>query len=49
MATVFGQEILAKAREQAIKEDIERGIASGVPEQPLTPYEALIILGKKKD
>jgi hypothetical protein len=42
MATVFGEEILAKARKQMmIKGD------SGTVK--LTPYEALIISGKKKD
>ena len=46
MATVFGQEILAKAKEQAQKE--LPNIACGVSVMPLTPYEALIILGKKK-
>jgi len=48
MTTVFGQEILAKAREQLRTEKDDSGIAHGTRETPLTPYEALIILGKKQ-
>jgi len=48
MAEVFGQEILRKAKEQIRKESQETGISYGTPEQPLTPYEALIVLGTKK-
>ncbi|MCW4047664.1 MAG: hypothetical protein NWE99_08930 [Candidatus Bathyarchaeota archaeon] len=50
MATVFGEEILKKAREQAQKEIIgkgDTGIVYGLPEK-LTPYEALLMLGKQK-
>jgi hypothetical protein len=46
MAEVFGQQILEKAKEQMQKEHPD--IACGLPETPLTPYEALIILGKQK-
>ena len=50
MAEVFGQEILRKAKEQMQKESQDTGIAHGVRERPLTPYEALTVLGSiKKD
>jgi site-specific recombinase XerD len=45
MAEVFGQEILRKATEAMNKEQAKTGIAHGLPETPLTPYEALKILG----
>jgi uncharacterized protein (UPF0335 family) len=47
MANVFGQEILEKAKEQAQKGHPPE-IALGLNEAPLTPYEALLFLGKKK-
>lgn len=47
MAEVFGQQILEKAREEFNKNK-PKDIALGIPEHPLTPYEALIFLGKKK-
>jgi hypothetical protein len=46
MAVVFGEQILQKAREQAQK--AQPDIVCGLPETPLTPYEALIILDKSK-
>ena len=48
MAEVFGQEILKKAKEQMRKESQDTGIAYGVPEHAMTPYEALMVLGKSK-
>jgi len=47
MATVFGEEILAKAKEQ-MKRDQPKELVFGVPELAMTPYEALVYLGKKK-
>jgi hypothetical protein len=52
MATVFGEEILAKAREQMNKTQFSMGIAHGLPETPrekLTPYKALKFLGENED
>jgi integrase len=45
MAEVFGQEILRKAREEMNKEQAKSGVAQGLPLEPLTPFEALRILG----
>ena len=42
MAIIFGQEILAKAKEQLRTEKDDSGIAHGTRERPLTPYEAYI-------
>lgn len=47
MATVFGEEILTKAKEQ-MKKDQPKELVFGVPECAMTPYEALVYLGKKK-
>jgi hypothetical protein len=52
MATVFGEEILAKAREQMMKTQFSMGVAHGLPETPrekLTPYKALKFLGENED